>query len=249
MTASAHFKAYGSKKEDLAAVSVANYNYAADNPKAQMQRKLTMEEAMSAPVVVMPLTLYDCCPITDGAAAVIIASEEYAKRFSRPLSISGDMPGSASQRFIQLAGRASGRLGAHAVSCSQGIRAREAHAQDINVAQTHDCFSISEIIEAEELGFCRREREAISPLSGQILVAAKCPSTQTAGCSRAAILRRHRRPSGWRAHEAAPGPGDPSGQGSGVRAPAQLERPERRAYDHHLRQGAGKAVVSRRLPH
>ena len=61
---------YGTKKEDLAAVSVANYNYAATNPVAQMQKTLTLEEAMSAPVVVPPLTLYDCCPITDGAAGL-----------------------------------------------------------------------------------------------------------------------------------------------------------------------------------
>jgi acetyl-CoA C-acetyltransferase len=182
MTASAHFKAYGSKKEDLAAVSVANYNYAADNPKAQMQRKLTMEEAMSAPVVVMPLTLYDCCPITDGAAAVIIASEEYAKRFNRPLvylrghaqvalhSVSSNWPGEHQADWVHT------RLAA-----AKAYERAKLTAKDINVAQTHDCFSISEIIEAEELGFCKKGEGGDFASSGQILVGGKVPINTDGG--------------------------------------------------------------------
>ena len=68
MHAKDHMKRFGTTKEQLAAISVANYNYGATNPTAQYQRKLTLEEAMAAPTVVPPLTLYDCCPITDGAA-------------------------------------------------------------------------------------------------------------------------------------------------------------------------------------
>src|SRR4030042_2437298 len=82
LTATEHFMHYGTKKEQLAAASVANYNYAATNPLAQMQKGLTLEEAMNAPVVVPPLTLYDCCPITDGAGACIITTDEIAKKYS-----------------------------------------------------------------------------------------------------------------------------------------------------------------------
>ncbi len=81
-----HMKRYGTTKEQLAAVSVTNYGYGSTNPTAQYQRKLTMEEAMAAMPITPPLTLYDCCPITDGAAACIITFEEKAKELSdRPL--------------------------------------------------------------------------------------------------------------------------------------------------------------------
>ncbi|MBD3306288.1 thiolase family protein, partial [candidate division KSB3 bacterium] len=86
LVAKEHMKRYGTTLEQLAKISTANYNYGANNPKAQFQKNLTMEEALGAPSVVEPLKLYDCCPITDGAAAVIVASEERARELSdRPL--------------------------------------------------------------------------------------------------------------------------------------------------------------------
>ena len=124
LTAQEHMIHYGTKKEDLAAVSVANYNYAADNPVAQMQKNLTLEEAMSAPSVVPPLTLYDCCPITDGAAACIITTDEIAKKIHEqaPRLSEGLRAGIALQPFRQLPRRAPGRLEAHEGSGGEGIQ-------------------------------------------------------------------------------------------------------------------------------
>jgi acetyl-CoA C-acetyltransferase len=182
MTASAHFKAYGTKKEDLAAVSVANYNYASDNPKAQMQRKLTMEEAMSAPVVTMPLTLYDCCPITDGAAAVIIASEEFAKRFNRPLVyLRGHAQVTQHSVSTNWPGEHAGDWSHMRVAAAKAYERAKLSPKDINVAQTHDCFTISEIIEAEELGFCKKGEGGAFASSGQILVGGKVPINTDGG--------------------------------------------------------------------
>jgi acetyl-CoA C-acetyltransferase len=151
-------KRYGTTKEQLAKISVKNYNFGAQNPKAQFQKKLAMDEALSAPSVVDPLTLYDCCPITDGAAAVIVTTEERARALSdRPPvyirggaqvsqhSVSANWPGEHLADWAHLRVAAKEAYGKAGVSAS-----------DINVAETHDCFSISEIIEMEELGFCAK---------------------------------------------------------------------------------------------
>src|SRR3990172_1192585 len=86
MVAKQHMKQYGTAKEHLAQISVKNRRNSAKNPKTQFQTPVTMEEVMGGRMIVPPLTLYDCCPITDGAAAVVLATEEKAKQMTdKPL--------------------------------------------------------------------------------------------------------------------------------------------------------------------
>src|SRR4030065_337314 len=83
MIAKMHMKRYRTTKEQMAHVAVANYNYGATNPKGHFYPKtLTMEEALSARLIADPFGLFDCCPLSDGASAVIIASEQRAKDLS-----------------------------------------------------------------------------------------------------------------------------------------------------------------------
>jgi len=183
LTAQEHMMHYGTKKEDLASVSVANYNYAATNPVAQMQKTLSLEEAMNAPTVVPPLTLYDCCPITDGAAACIITTDEIAKKFTdRPLvyirgtaqvclnSVSANFPGT------HLADWKHTRIAAQ-----KAYERAKVTSDDIKVAQTHDCFSISEVIEVEELGFCKKGEGGKFCSSKQIELGGKVPVNTDGG--------------------------------------------------------------------
>ncbi|GAI16217.1 unnamed protein product, partial [marine sediment metagenome] len=80
MIARMHMKRYGTTKEQMAHVSVANYNYGSTNPNGHFYpRTLTMEEALSARLIADPFGLYDCCPLSDGASAVIITSEQRAR--------------------------------------------------------------------------------------------------------------------------------------------------------------------------
>jgi acetyl-CoA C-acetyltransferase len=183
LTAKEHMRRYGSTKEQLAAVSVANYNYGVSNPKAQMQKALTMEEALGAPLVVMPLTLYDCCPITDGAAAVIIAGEERARDLTdRPLvylrggaqaalhSVSANWPGEHLADWAHLR-----------VAAKKAYATAKLTPDDIDVAQTHDCFSISEVIELEELGFCKKGEGGAFAAAGEINLNGKVPVNTDGG--------------------------------------------------------------------
>ena len=79
MVAKQHMKQYGTLKEHLALVSVKNRRNGLNNPKAQFREPITLETAMTAKAIVPPLGLYDCCPITDGCSAVILACEEKAR--------------------------------------------------------------------------------------------------------------------------------------------------------------------------
>jgi acetyl-CoA C-acetyltransferase len=183
LTAKEHMRHYGSTKEQLAAVSIANYNYGVNNPKAQMHKALTMEEALAAPLVVQPLTLYDCCPITDGAAAVIIAAEERARDLTdRPLvylrggaqaalhSVSANWPGEHLADWAHLR-----------VAAEKAYATARLTPEDIDVAQTHDCFSISEVVEVEELGFCKKGEGGAFAAAGEINLNGKVPINTDGG--------------------------------------------------------------------
>jgi acetyl-CoA C-acetyltransferase len=155
MIANAHMAEYGTTEEQLAMVSVKNHYYGSLNPYAQMQKAIDLQKALTSFTVAYPLKLYDCSLITDGAAAVIIASEEKAKAISKkPVWIVGS--GLATDTL---------RLGDRK-SLSSILAAREAAKvaykmagvgpADIDVATVHDCFTIAEIIAYEDLGFCEK---------------------------------------------------------------------------------------------
>ncbi len=156
MVAKQHMKQYGTVKENLARVSVKNRRNAATNPYAQFRKAITMEEAMGARMIVAPLTLFDCCPITDGAATVVLASEDKAKELTdKPLvyirgsgqasvnNMSANMPNWTTWEALKIAGQ-------------EAYKKSRVEPKDIDVAMTHDCFTISEIIEMEDLGFCEK---------------------------------------------------------------------------------------------
>jgi len=183
MIAKEHMKYYGTKREHLGMVSVTNYDYGYDNPKGHFQKKLTMEDVLNAIEIAAPLGLYDCCPITDGSAAVIIASEEKAKELSdRPLvyirggaqvslhSVSANWPGKNLGDWPHL------KLAAEKAYANAKISADE-----VDVAQVHDCFSISEIIEVEELGFCKKGEGGSYVNSGQTKLGGAVPTNSDGG--------------------------------------------------------------------
>jgi acetyl-CoA C-acetyltransferase len=155
MIANAHMAEYGTTEEQLAMISVKNHYYGSLNPFAHMQKEITLEKALTSYTVAYPLKLYDCSLITDGAAAVLLASEERAKAISRkPIWIVG--AGIATDTL---------RLGDRK-SLTSILSAKEAAKiaykmagvgpGNIDVATVHDCFTIAEIVAYEDLGFCEK---------------------------------------------------------------------------------------------
>lgn len=155
MIATAHMAEYGTTEEQLAMVSVKNHYYGSLNPYAQMQKAIDLQKALTSFTVAYPLKLYDCSLITDGAAAVIIASEEKAKAISKkPVWIVGSglatdtlrLGDRKSLTFI-MAAREAARI---------AYKMAGVGPSDIDVATVHDCFTIAEIVAYEDLGFCEK---------------------------------------------------------------------------------------------
>ncbi len=153
LMARAYMDRYGVGEEDLALVAVKNHENALRNPLAQFKRRITVEDVLKSPYVAPPLKLYDCSPLTDGAAAVILSSEP--RRYTdTPVYIAGvglahDKPG-VFEREDMTAMRAA------RVASEQAYKASSTTPRDIHLAEVHDAFTISEIILYEMLGFAER---------------------------------------------------------------------------------------------
>jgi len=153
LMARAYFDEFGGTREDLAHVAVKNHANALDNEYAQLRNEISVEDALESPPVAEPLHLYDACPFTDGAAALVLVSEEYAREhdLDAPVAVSGSGQGGDA---LALADRE------HlARTPAAGRAAREAYADagvdaaDVDLAEVHDCFTIAEVMALESLGF------------------------------------------------------------------------------------------------
>ncbi|MGD0918476.1 MAG: thiolase domain-containing protein [Thermodesulfobacteriota bacterium] len=155
MIANAHMAEYGTTEEQLAMVAVKNHYYGNLNPFAHMQKEISLEKALTSFTVAHPLKLFDCSLITDGAAAVLLATEEKAKAISRsPIWITGLALATDTMRITErnsLTSIMATREAAKAAYQMAGIGPSE-----IDVATVHDCFTIAEIVAYEDLGFCER---------------------------------------------------------------------------------------------
>ncbi len=156
--ATAYMQKYGMTEEDLCKVAVKNHYYASFNPKAQFPRKITLEQCMGSRYIAWPLKLFDCSPITDGAAAVILASEEVAQKLTdTPVWIeaigvsSGTSNLSKRPYFTNLP---AAKIAATAAYKKAGIDS-DNPVKYFDVAEVHDCFTIAEIMAYEDLGFAK----------------------------------------------------------------------------------------------
>jgi acetyl-CoA C-acetyltransferase len=153
--ANAHMAKYGTTEEQMALVSVKNRKYGSKNPNAMFQKPIQLEDVLKSRMVSYPLKLYDCCANADGAACLIITSAEKAKKISdRPVWVSG--LGLASSP-MSLAGR-KGPLTSFDATRNAARTAYEManiKPHDVHVAEVHDSFSVTEIINYEDLGFAR----------------------------------------------------------------------------------------------
>ncbi len=184
LIAKMHMKRYGTTKEQMAHVSVANYDYGSNNPKGQFySRKVTIEEVLSARPIADPLGLYDCCALSDGASAVILASEERARELTdRPLVY---LRGTAQVATHSMAAGWPGETLAEWPHMKRAVelayKSAQVKPEDIDVAQVHDCFTISEVIEVEELGFCKKGEGGAYVASGAIKLNGEHPINTDGG--------------------------------------------------------------------
>jgi acetyl-CoA C-acetyltransferase len=155
MIAQAHMARYGTTEEQLARVAVKNHYYGMKNPYAHMQKDVSLEMALSSSFVAYPLKLFDCSLITDGAAAILLASEQKAKTISnKPVWLVGLGLGTDTMVIGERKDLTSLRGAVYAGR--QAYEMAGMTPDDINVATVHDCFTIAEIVAYEDLGFCKK---------------------------------------------------------------------------------------------
>jgi acetyl-CoA C-acetyltransferase len=152
MLARAHMQRYGTTIEQLAAVAVKNHANGLLNPNAQYHLKVGIDDVLGSTMVAEPLHLLDCSPITDGAAAVVLAPVELAKQLGADPIVRISGCGAATDS-IALARRADlTSLEAVRLSGERAYAMANVTAKDIDVFEVHDCFTIAEIMTTEALG-------------------------------------------------------------------------------------------------
>ncbi|ELZ51472.1 thiolase [Halorubrum distributum JCM 9100] len=176
LMANAYFDAYGGSREDLAHVASKNHENALPNEYAQYRKEVSVAEAMDAPPVAEPLHLYDACPITDGASALVLVSEEYAAEHDLDASVAVTGTGQGTDRMAlgdreHLARTPAADDAADAAYADAGVE-----AADVDVAEVHDCFTIAEVLALESLGLFEpgegisAAREGITTADGDLPV-------------------------------------------------------------------------------
>lgn len=155
MTAQRHMHEFGTIKEQMALVSVKNHHYSSMNPLAQFQKKITVKDVLKSLVVAPPLNLFDCSGITDGAAGVILVPAEDAKRYTdTPMYVIGSGQASIGNAINNLASLT--EWVPLKIAAKEALKSAKITLDDIDIAELHDCFTISEIMEYEAFGWCEK---------------------------------------------------------------------------------------------
>ena len=163
MAATRYFAKYGLTPDEgkrlLAMISVKSHYNGARNPRAHLRRKITIEDALNAPIIAWPLGLFDCCGVTDGAAAAVLCRAEDARKFRDDyVLIKG---------FGIAAGPGWGKENIdydftywpeteHAARLAYMEAGIKDPRKELSLAEVHDCFSIAELIAVESLGICEK---------------------------------------------------------------------------------------------
>jgi acetyl-CoA C-acetyltransferase len=174
-----HMHDFGTTQEQLAMVSVNNHKNGVGNKYAQFQNEITIEDVLKSSPIAEPLHLLDCSPISDGAAALVLVSEDLAKQFEKPVWILGTGCGTDT---LALHDRKSiTELLATKIAAKQAFEQAKLSLKDISLVEVHDCFSINEIICLEDLGFCEKGKGGKFIEDGNIALSGSIPTNTTGG--------------------------------------------------------------------
>jgi benzoylsuccinyl-CoA thiolase BbsB subunit len=170
---------YGDTAEDYAQVSVKNHHNGCLNPFAQYQKELTLEEILNSRMICNPITLLQCCPNTDGAAAAILCSKDVARRYTtNPIKVIGSALLSGDYRYLQQDITIS-PLGTKTAKMAYDMAG--VGPEDLDVIELHDAFAPEEISRYEDLGLCKVGEGALLLRSGATEIGGKIPVNPSGG--------------------------------------------------------------------
>jgi acetyl-CoA C-acetyltransferase len=178
---------YGVTRKHLTQVAVKNQENGLLNPYAHIQMKITMEGTLTHPqshvnnpVVADPIHLYDCCPVSDGAAAVLLTTEEIAAEMGKPLVYVAGVGQATDTHTLQERSDPT-ELKAVQVASQKAFEMAELTPQDIDVAELHDAFTILEIAESEQAGFFPLGEGARAVDAGETRIGGSLPINPSGG--------------------------------------------------------------------
>jgi acetyl-CoA C-acetyltransferase len=179
LIARAHMDKHGTTEEQMAHVAVKNHRHGAMNPKAQFQKEITVDQVLKSAYVADPLKLLDCCPFTDGGAAVVLAAEEVARKRPRAVWVLGSQ--AASDTMFMHEKRDLSRVMATERAAAAAYRQAGKTPADVDVVELHDCFTIAEIVATEGLGFFEPGAGGVAAEKGWTSLGGKIPVNPSGG--------------------------------------------------------------------
>ena len=167
-------------KKQMAQITVNSHYYGARNPKAQFHKEITVDDVLTSFMVSQPLQLYDCCPFSDGGSAVVLVSEDKAKKLTKkPVYVAGVGQASAGNLLSQK--EYLPRLRSRELAVEQSYKMAGMGPKDIDVVELHDCFSIATIIALEGLGFFENGKSGEAVEKGETKLGGKIPVNLSGG--------------------------------------------------------------------
>jgi len=171
---------YGLTREQLAEVAIKNHYHASLNPLAHFRNRITIDDVVKSILIADPLRLYDCCPVSDGAACVILVPAEKAKKYTdTPIIIEASTQASDTLSLFER--RDICTIDATVEAAKQAYKQAKITPMDIDVIEAHDCFTIAEILALEDLGFCNKGEGAKLYKDKQLYVGGKLPVNTDGG--------------------------------------------------------------------
>ena len=180
MIACDYMHKYGLTREQLAQVAVKNHYHGARNPFAQFRSEITQSTVMKSTIVASPLRLFDCSPVSDGAAVVIVCPLERAKEFTdTPIKV---LASAQAGDTIALHDRPDfSTMGATVKAGNSAFKQAKLERKDIDFVEVHDCFTIAELCAIEDLGFVPKGTAGKFTEEGETQIGGKLPVNTSGG--------------------------------------------------------------------
>jgi acetyl-CoA C-acetyltransferase len=180
LMATAHMHAYGTTQEQIGMVAVKNHYHGSLNPKAHMQKEITLQAVMASRYVAWPLKLYDCSLITDGASCIILTKPELATKYTdMPVHIVGS--GQASDTIGLYERQSLTSLNATKLAAKTAYEMAQVSPEQLSLAEVHDCFTFAELMAYEDLGFCDLGQSGKLIESGETRLGGRIPVNTSGG--------------------------------------------------------------------
>lgn len=181
MIANRYFHEYGNVREAMAICAVQNHENALLNPDAQLQKRITVEQVKNGLPIADPLTIYDCSLVSDGSAFVVLAATDVARAICRKRLVEVVGSGHAGDTLTLASKSSLTSFSATVNAAKQAYAMAGLKPSDINLAEVHDCFTITQIINIEDLGFFEKGKGAHAVAEGKTAAKGLIPINVSGG--------------------------------------------------------------------